>query len=83
MVFQLSTSALVAALSSPAAAASTWPRVALTTGMKALQLHQVSSATKVISRALRVRGQKTGLNSSLMRGGACALRACRPSGPVP
>ena len=54
IVFQCSISALLAALSSPAAAAAAWPSVALTTGMKALQLHQPISATTTVKAPMIV-----------------------------
>ena len=74
---------LAAVLSRPSCAASIWPRFAATTGMKALQLHQVSKATMVVSSALRVRGQSSGENNSLIRGGAeLAAACCQRSGSL-
>ena len=74
-VFQDSTNMLVAVLSMPSCSASICARFAATTGMKALQLHQVSSATITTISALRVLGQMSGAKISRSRGGGAVAAA--------
>ena len=68
-VFQDSTNMLVAVLSMPSRSASTCARLAATTGMNALQLHQVTNAITATTKALRVCGQSCGVKISRNRGG--------------
>src|SRR4030095_9063478 len=78
--FQLSASARVAGRARPWAAASTLARPLAITGMKALQLHQRTSAVRAVIRPLMVAGRTAGVNSSATLGGVLSRLDTQRSG---